>query len=213
MPARRIDTNTSFLPSITLPVVCLQRCLDLDLVHRHVARAPRRPSAAEISCSSRRKLLVEASFSAHQGQLVLHQRMVDQVYVVRHASSVLEDRAVAGDGQRRRPSRSRCGERAARGPGAAFEHAGQRHAARRRAQPLRAPAAPARRAAPRSARATRPPARRPTSQVRAAQAAFAQAQHAGVEQQAAVAVLGQAGQRVEAAAPCTPAHSNGSSSE
>ena len=38
-------------------------------------------------------------------------------------------------------------------------------------------------------------------------------EHAGVEQQAAVAVLGQAGERVEAGRRATPAHSSGSNSE
>ena len=77
MPARRMETNTSFLPSMTLRGGAFQRRLDLDLVHRDVAKhlvGHQRRHLVD-SC---RKLLVEVSFRRIRVELVLHQRVVDR---------------------------------------------------------------------------------------------------------------------------------------
>ena len=92
------------------------------------------------------------------------------------------------------PPRSSTGELAPGGPRAAFEHARERQARKRQARraPTRA----------RSSSSDTVSARHsttislPTSQTVARSASLIELQHAGVEQQAAVAVFGQRGQRV-----------------
>jgi hypothetical protein len=80
LPARRMDANTSFLPSITLAGHGLQRGFDLDILHGHVAR--------DLIGHQRCQLVEQAAKAvgaglllAHQRQLVLHQRVVDDVNV------------------------------------------------------------------------------------------------------------------------------------
>ena len=109
------------------------------------------------------------------------------------------------------PPRSSLRELAAGGPGAAFEHARERQVAA-------SPSSARTRGASSSSSATvsarhSTTSSLPTSACAARVGVVAQREHAGVEQQAAVAVLGQAGQRVAARCTATPAHSKGSSSE
>ena len=75
-PARRIGAKTSFLPAICGAVIVRHRRLDLDVLERQVARdlvaEQHADLVQELAEALRRALLV-----AHQRQLVLHQRVVD----------------------------------------------------------------------------------------------------------------------------------------
>ncbi len=160
VPARRIETKTSFLPSMTLPVVFSSGVSICDLVHRHVTQ--------HLVGHQRRNLVQQLTkavgggvLSTHQGELVLHKGMIDEMNGAHGVP--LEDRAVADDRQRWQPTAQPLGQRPARRPGAALQHARQRHPLARPPRGRRAPAGRVRRAAPPSTRAIRRSARRPPS--------------------------------------------------
>ena len=216
MPARRIDTNTSFLPSITLACHRLQRRLDLDVLHRHVARdlvGHEQPSlvqqAAEAVGAASPCWRISVSLCWTSGW------SMRWTLSLCHGVSMLssEDRAVAGDAQRRQRRRAGAARARGRRPRCRLRARGPAAGARRRAAARCAP-----RRATSSSSATvsarhSTMSSSPGCQSCARRGFVAQAQHAAVDQQAAVAVLGQARSAASTPRTFTPAHSKGSSSE
>src|SRR3569832_1380917 len=126
VPARRIDTNTSFLPSITIAfVVSSGGCTSISRIG--VSRVTSYVMSIASSLSSRRKEFVDASLLRISVSLCwMSGCMRTWTLFMSGILSPLEHRPVADDPQRRQPASMLFRERTARGPRPAFEHLGQR---------------------------------------------------------------------------------------
>ena len=141
-PARRIGANTSFLPASTGAFIGASGVSISIIFERQVARHLVAEQHADL-VEQLAEALGRALLVAHQGQLVLHQRMIDDGDALHASPAVPRDanskyRSVADDRKRRarRPARFVAREPPPGRPGAAFEHARERKLVDRRRRAL-----------------------------------------------------------------------------
>jgi hypothetical protein len=207
LPARRMETNTSFLPSMTLDGGLLQRRFDLDVLHRHVAR--------DLVGHQHAELVEQAAEAVGAGLLVAHQESLcctrgwSMTWTLSRRPCTVASFLCVLERRFRRSATCRAVGEFSRCDAIAAPVRGRRPRCRLRA---RRPAASAssrcsssRTSGASSSSSATVSARHSTMSSSPGLPDCARpgpgraAQHAGVQQQAAVAVLGQAGQLVEAA--------------